>query len=348
MRKPMRFVTDRLGQRVSQCLAATLFSVMSVAAQAACSLHSGVTAQDIQMDMGRVLIQPDLPIGAIIKTLQVPIVAKDNVGSCDFMGGYALGELVRNPPPVAGFANVFATDVPGIGIRLYREAESVSTYYPHRLDLAGNRQLNLVGGYFKVELVKTAAVTGSGPIGPPGLFSTYYLDGSGRDRPILTSSLSGEGTTIVSSSCQVDAGSKNIAVNFGTVSNASFSGVGSRMNARDFNITLHCQGGNVAEMDQGLIKVRLDGTQDASNMQGVLAIDAGANSATGIGIQLNQTLGGVEQTVTLGEAIELGRTSANTTNVFTLPMRAYYIQTQPGVVGPGTGNGMATFTIEYH
>lgn len=347
MKKPMRFVTDRLYRLAGYLLSVSMLSLLSVTGHADCYVSSGVSAQDVRMEMGRVLIQPDLPVGAIIQTLQVPITAKNNAGFCNY-GGFSRGELVRNPAAVPGFSNVYQTDVSGVGIRLYREAGDISTYYPHQINFSGNRQLNLIGGYFKVDLVKTAAVTGSGPVGPPGLFSTYYLDGSGRNRPLLTSTLTGQGITIVTSSCQVDAGSKNIAVNFGTVSNRDFSGVGSKVNPRDFEIRMRCQGGNVAGLDQGLIKVRFDGTQDASNMPGVLAIDGGAASASGIGIQLNQTLGGTEQTVALGEGVTLGRTPIDGAAEFILPMRAYYIQTQSGTVGAGTGNGRATFTIEYH
>lgn len=347
MKKPMRFVTERLDRLAAYCLSVSMLCLLSITGHAACFVSSGFSAQDVRMELGRVLIQPDLPVGAIIQTLQVPITAKNNAGSCNF-GGFSRGELVRNPAAVPGFSNVYQTDVPGVGIRLYREASDISTYYPHQINFSGNRQLNLIGGYFKVELVKTAAVTGSGPVGPPGLFSTYYLDGSGINRPVLTSTLTGQGITIVTSSCQVEAGSKNIAVNFGSVSNRDFSGVGSRVNPRDFEIRMRCQGGNVVGLDQGLIKVRFDGTQDSSNMPGVLAIDGGPASASGIGIQLNQTLGGTEQTVSLGEGVALGRTPINDLAEFILPMRAYYIQTEPGTVGAGTGNGRATFTIEYH
>jgi len=347
LKKPMRFVTDQFYKLAGYLLLISMLSLLSVAGHAACYRSSGVSAQDVRMEMGRVLIQPDLPIGAIIQTLQVPITRKNNVAYCNY-GGFTKGELVRNPAAVPGFSNVYQTDVPGVGIRLYREAGDISTYYPHQINYSGTQQLYLAGGYFKVDLVKTAAVTGSGPVGPPGLFSTYYLDGSGRNRPMLTSTLTGQGITIVTSSCQVDAGSKNIAVNFGSVSNRDFSGVGSRVNPRDFEIRMRCQGGNVVGMDQGLIKVRFDGTQDSSNMPGVLAIDGGAASASGIGIQLNQTLGGTEQTVSLGEGVALGRTPVNDSAEFILPMRAYYIQTEAGTVGAGTGNGRATFTIEYH
>ena len=347
MKKPMRFVTDRFARLAGYLIAVALLSLLSMAGHAACYVSSGFPPQDVQMDWGRVLIQPDLPVGAVIQTLQRPITGKNNAGYCNY-GGFSRGEFVRNPAAVPGFSNVYQTDVPGVGIRVYREAGNISTYYPHQINFSGNRQLNLIGGYFKVDLVKTAAVTGAGPIGPPGLFTTYYLDGSGINRPVLTSTLTGQGVTIVTSSCQVDAGSKNIAVNFGSVSNRDFSGVGSRVNPRDFEIRMRCQGGNVAGMDQGLIKVRFDGTRDVSNLPGVLAIDAGPASASGIGIQLNQTLGGTEQVVTLGEGVALGRTPINDSAEFVLPMRAYYIQTQSGTVGAGTGNGRATFTIEYH
>lgn len=107
---------------------------------------------------------------------------------------------------------VYATDVAGVGIRLYRQAAQASNTYPHTLNIntrVGEKTiLDLNEGYFQVELIKTATTTGSGPIASAGPFTTYYADGSGISRPILTSSLSGIGITIVTSTCEVDAGSK--------------------------------------------------------------------------------------------------------------------------------------------
>ena len=56
---------------------------------------------------------------------------------------------------------------------------------------------------------------------------------------------------------EVQAGSRNIPVDFGSVPNDSFTGVGSRAVDRDFNINLRCQGSNVAQY-QSTIGIQLD------------------------------------------------------------------------------------------
>lgn len=311
-----------------------------------CTLPVTFVAQDVKMDMGNVVILPSLPVGAVIKQLVVPIQGTGYVGWCDWTGGSAVGEYVnaKQKVNVAGFANVYQTAVPGIGIRLYRDSGRIQTYYPHILQLGGRRKIELVPGTFKIELVKTAVQTGSGKIGPNGRFTTYYLNGGGP--PFLTSSFSGFGTTIISPTCEVQAGRRNISVDFGNVPNSSFSGVGSKAINRDFDINLSCQGGSEAAY-QSRISVRLDGEQDGSNMPGMLKLSAVDNSATRIGIQIVRREGSAEHEVRFGQDINIGTTSV-ASSVLTLPLRARYVQTQAGAVGGGAANGTATFTIKYN
>ncbi|KAF1023455.1 MAG: Fimbria adhesin protein [Paracidovorax wautersii] len=285
-------------------------------AQAACTLNAGVVAQNIQLNVGRVLIQPSLAVGDRIALITYNINAVGRIADCTG-GGQLLARFTRPMTPVSGFSNVFATDVLGVGIRLYREAQDVSNFYPYTLNYSGTTFINLVGGYFQVELIKTGPITGSGPIASNGLFTSYYADGNSPTQPLLTSTLSGNGITIVTSTCEVQAGSRNIAVNFGSVSKTVFNGVGSKAVDRDFAINLTCQGGNVAE------------------------------AASRVGIELVDLLTGSERAVTFGQGIELGRTAVNASSTLSLPLRARYVQTLAGAVGSGSANGTATFTIEY-
>lgn len=317
-------------------------------AQARCALSSfGFVAQDVRMDMGTVVIRPDVPIGSVIQRLEVPIDARSSIARCDRSGGTAYGAYVNAAQqiPVPGMADVYATDVAGVGIRLFRDSGSVQTYYPHTLSFRPYATLSLTGGRFIIELIKTAEQTGSGPLAPAGRFTTYYLDGDGAGRPILTSSFSGAGTTLVSPTCEVEAGNRNIAVDFGSVPAASFAGVGTRAVNRDFAIRLNCRGSQMAEF-QSAIGVRLQGAQDPSDLPGVLRIAEGDEAASRIGIELVDMRTGVEAPLTLGQKLEIGRT-APTPALLSLPLRARYIQTRPGTVGPGRASGVATFTIEY-
>ena len=335
-------------QRICLAVVAVLgCTVAASSALARCVLRSDTfVPQDVQMDMGQVVILPSTPIGGVIKELVVAINQRDNIATCTG-GGSAMGRYVNaaQQTPVPGFANVFATDVAGVGIRVYRDSGQIQAYYPHTLALGSSSGVNLAGGMFRVELIKTAAQTGSGVIAPNGRFTTYYFDGEGERSPVLTSTFKGSGTTVVSATCQVQAGSRNIVVDFGSVPRTTFTGVGSRAVDRDFDIQLTCQGSNLA-LYQSAVGIRLDATQDGSNRPGVLALSAGANRATRIGIEVVQRDGTAERELRFGEAVNLGRTVVGTSTL-TLPLRARYIQTVAGAVGAGTANGTATFTIEY-
>ncbi|GHH59913.1 fimbrial protein [[Pseudomonas] boreopolis] len=323
--------------------------VLAQQAWARCYItQAGFVAQDVVMDMGTVVILPSTPVGGVIKQLSVAIQGKDGYAYCDRYGGSGTGAFVNaaQQTAVAGFSNVYATDVPGVGIRLYRDSGSIQTYYPHRLALGGNRSLNLIGGTFRVELIKTAAQTGSGVIAPNGRFTTYYLDGDGPSKPMLTSTFKGSGTTVVSPTCNVQVGSKNIVVDFGSVPNTAFTGVGSRVANRDFVIKLDCQGSNLAEY-QSKVGISLNAAQDGSNLPGVLQIAGGANAATRIGIELVNMQSGREAELRFGQTIDVGTTTPGDAT-FSLPLRARYVQTQAGQVGAGDASGTATFTIQYN
>ncbi len=112
-------------------------------------------------------------------------------------------------------------------------------YIPSQLDY--NNVITYVyqpAEIFEVELIKTATTTGSGTIFSSGLFTTNYTDGTGPGRARFTSTISG---FVITSTCEVDNGSRNIAVNFGTVPSNTFNGLGSKGPEHDFAINLICQ-----------------------------------------------------------------------------------------------------------
>lgn len=322
--------------------------VLLPAAHAACTLNVGAfVPQDVQMDMAQVVILPSVPVGGVIKELLVGINQRDRIGRC-IGGGSANGRFINaaQQQAVPGFSNVYATDVAGVGIRVYRDSGAVQSYYPHTLLVAATDAASLAAGTFRVELVKTALATGSGLIAPAGRFTTYYLDGDGPIKPVLVSTFRGTGTTVVNATCAVQAGSRNIVVTFGSVPGSVFTGVGTRAVDRDFDIRLDCQGGNLAQY-QSLIGIRLDAQQDSSNLPGVLPLTAVANAAAGVGIELVRRIGATESPVRFAENIALGNTVVGASSL-TLPLRARYIQTRAGRVTPGKADGEATFTIQYN
>jgi len=307
---------------------------------AACNVSWGVNAQDIQMVMGQVIVPPDAAVGQVLKEREFPIRAIENVGDC-FIRGSTIGEMLQGSPSALD-NRIYTTNVDGIGVRLSRrlEANNQVVYYPHSFQY-NTTSLRLSEGFFRVEVIKIAPAPGSGSLAA-GRYTNYYMDGSGPGRPMLTSSLSANAITIISSACQVDAGSRNIAVNFGTTSAASFKGPGSTLNEQDFAIQLHCAG---PTMGQDLVRLSFAYTPDASGAPGVIQVDNDAEAATGVGIQLldRRDNGAINN----GETVDLGFVVAgDPSQVLNLPLKARYYQTGP-VVRAGRTRALATFTIEY-
>ncbi len=307
--------------------------------------------QDIALDMGRVVVPAGLAVGAVIKELGQPIVAKSGFLSCTpwyvGFGGGAVESTYANARQhqTTAIADVFQTDVPGVGVRVLQESQGNIRRFPFTRYYQSASDAKIEAGQLRIQLVKTSERTGSGPIAAIGQFVRSYANYDGAAKPILTGSLRGAGITIVSSTCQVQAGSRNVVVDMGGVAGNSFSGVGSRSSSRDFEIILDCQGDSAHEA-QSRIGIRLDSNQDSSNFPGVLPINTGSNSATGIGIEIVRREGGGEREVIFGQTIGIGSTTPGASTL-ALPLRARYIQTQPGSVGPGLANGQATFTIQY-
>lgn len=335
----------RYQKRIWKVAAVCLAMLLVPNVQAACFMNADAHSDNIQIDFGRVLIQPSLAIGDRIALRSYNVPAGPVFATCHY-SSTTYSRFDRPMTQLSGFDHVYQTDVPGVGFRIYSRRDGQLSYPPSQTDY--NNPLTYVyqpKETFEVELIKTARTTGSGTILSNGRMTINYTDGTGPGRPRISSTISGG--FVVTSTCEVDNGSRNIAVNFGTVPSNTFNGLGSKGPEHDFAINLICQGGNVAEADQGLISVRIDATQDKSMLPGVLAITPATDAASNVGIELVDVLNGNEHKIVFGQAIVLGRTPVNASSTLQLPMRGRYIQTQTGKVGPGTANGTATFTIEY-
>ncbi|MEO6934931.1 MAG: fimbrial protein [Collimonas sp.] len=310
-------------------------------AKAACVRPAGATEKIIQMDMGTVIIPNGAPISLVTpfasKRFPIPINgASEPAWTCNG-GGTATGSMLQGNL-VAGTTNVYTTQVPGVGIRLSREITGIvppQTYYPHVLSWSSTTNVVFQNpSYFTVELLKIADKTGNGPLAA-GTYTTYIGNGDGKSA--ITSILSGNGITIITPSCTVDAGSKNVVVNFGSVSIGSFKGIDTTAGNQPFNIKLNCQSGENA---QNTILLSLSATQDPSNKAGVLQLTQGTGVATGVGIQI---LDKNSKPVQFGTAATVGP-SANIQYV--VPLTARYYQTT-GAITTGQANGAATFTVSY-
>ncbi|HBZ1575720.1 type 3 fimbria adhesin subunit MrkD, partial [Klebsiella pneumoniae] len=136
---------------------------------------------------------------------------------------------------------IYSTNVPGIGMRFSRGGATVNIVYP---DVFSSRVYNttdysLEGSRFTLEIIKTAATTGSGTL-VAGKYTSYDWESGGN--PILETYLSASAITVVSPSCSVLSG-KNMNVDVGSIRRTDLKGVGTTAGGKDFNIELQCSGG---------------------------------------------------------------------------------------------------------
>ncbi|MDP9995571.1 type 1 fimbria pilin [Variovorax boronicumulans] len=316
-------------------------------AWAFCSINTAgeYKTKTIQMVVGRIVVPNELAVGQLITTpKEFPIYqagANNTPWTCTGGGtvnGRILSSAVGAELTGMGKEKVFATSVAGIGIRLLRKAlgtEGGETFYPHTYSTSDTFGEFWPEAKFVVELYKTAAVTGNGPL-VNGIYTTY----SGDDGvSVVTTTVSGDAITIVTPSCSVDAGSRNIPVNFGKVPVSEFKGRGTTAAERNFNIRLNCKAG-VGE--QNTVYLRMDATKDPAGDDGVLRItQGGTHVATGVGIQLVD--GKSKAPVRFGDDAPVGRSKDGD---YVLPYIARYFQTGNKVT-PGQANGTATFTIDH-
>ena len=302
--------------------------------------------QDIKMNLGRIVLRPDMAPGTVISSKQFPI-AYEWVAECAGRGSM-IGVLSSNYSASELGNNIYKTNIPGIGLRLYRESRSglIKTYYPHSIPYSGRSTLYLDPGFFSVEVIRLPGPTGAGTLNP-GLYSVYYANNTGPSKPVLTSHVYGDGITIVNSTCSIDAGSRDITVDMGTVSRKEFTGVGSTLNERNFNIRLNCVGGNESQWSQKRGDVSLAFSYSPNSTwgnQGVIQPEQGQSAAQGVGIQLLTDKENMP--VKNGDYVYAGRLSAFANATIDVPMKARYYQTDNKVSG-GSVSALATFTVVY-
>lgn len=321
-------------RRALGALAVFILGFSAQGAWAACNRVAGFNGIDFTLNLGTIYISPDLPVGSVIGSKRFTRVqATTTVATCA-SGGVIRYDILQGSA-VSGFSAVYSTNVKGIGVRLTLSVDGVAAFtFPHVLNINPNTTAVLSpSSSYLVELIKTEPITGSGSIGT-GLLARNYGD-DGLSHTSIT--VPANGVTIVTPTCSVDAGSRNVVVQLGKVARNSFTGAGSTAGARPFNIQLNCSSGVAANNS---VYLRMDATPDPSGQQGVIKLAQAANAATGVGIQI---LDKSNAAVRLGEDALVGPSKDGS---YVLPYTARYYQTAPNVTA-GPANGMATFTINY-
>ncbi|MTB38709.1 MULTISPECIES: fimbrial protein [unclassified Providencia] len=259
----------------------------SISAYATCTRDSRVPAENIDMQFGRVIVSPDLPVGSVIQEKTWPMKETGSYWAVCY-GGTVLDAIVTAKGVTEGPNKVYNTNIPGIGLRFQRMG-AVAMTYPDTYKVKGEskKKINvyLAGSTFKLQIIKTAENTGSGRI-TQGEYTRYGYKPNSVEPAIITY-LSADAITIVFPSCKITTGA-NQDVHLDTVRRTEFRGRGTTAGEKQFPINLLCNGGVSISPDSVSVNMNFYGTlaRNTTAKDGVLANTAKSSSAQGIGVQV--------------------------------------------------------------
>lgn len=322
---------------------------LSSEAYATC-IQTNFTPQDVNMAVGRVVVRPSDPVGTILRKATFPMNLVSNAVDCSSGVDTTLTNILVQNYPISPLGNsIYSTNIDGIGIRLYRElsdsgASGFSGFYPYTRTLTPIRY-NVGDGFFIVEIVKTAPITGSGAL-VPGRYSSYYLTKT-PNRPLLTSTVTANAITIASSSCEIQ-GQINRAIQLPTISKSDFKGVGNSYGETAFDMNILCNGGvnETGVIENNKITLSFDYTLVPNTTNVMQNAAAPATRANGVGVQLVSKYQNANKVIAKGERVDLGVVNSNQSIQYNIPMLARYYQTDTNVRA-GTVSSVATVTINY-
>ncbi|WP_265215816.1 fimbrial protein [Herbaspirillum lusitanum] len=288
-------------------------------------------------------IPTNLPVGSIVydRTFTSIITPTTQCGTQGhrtiYFTSYAGGHIAPDENGIS------PTSVPGLGVRLSMSYGNVNgrlnlTTREDDLPTAATAPFSL-----RVELIKTGAITG--PID-----TRRYVSYEGSELAHMEDSLTSNTNLIwfwratfstakvVATTC--DFTQTNQLVTLGRAPVREFQGVGTTARPTDFNVQIRC-----AQEDQVAdIGLSFDPAyRHASQAAGVIAVDATANSAAGVAIQV------VNKTTNL--PIQFGRFESGSivkglNGTYSYPLSARYYQTD-ATVGTGTVAGRAVVSVTY-
>ncbi|MEG2884937.1 MAG: fimbrial protein, partial [Acinetobacter sp.] len=100
----------------------------NTATNAFCMLSSGFSTVDISMAVGRVVVRPSDPVGTILRKATFPINPNGSTLRCNSSTDRIYADLSQSYPISSLGDSIYSTNIQGIGIRLYREAENASNF----------------------------------------------------------------------------------------------------------------------------------------------------------------------------------------------------------------------------
>ena len=301
---------------------------------AACKISkTGYATQHILIDIGTLTISPDAAVGSILTRGPFTINRVDNIATCDNGGGKLYGDITQGTS--TPYANVYSTNIEGIGLRFYIKYLTQTVNYPMVFQIPAGT-VSFTGGNLYVDVVKTAKIVGTGTLRSPILSS--YFDGDGTSKAIFDTTLTGQST---SPTCLYRDNTDGQTVELDKVGANEFTGIGSVAKQKDFSLKLTCNGNT---SDQKL-NLTFAYTQDSSaGANGVMQNTTGKGYATGVGVQILKD--DATTKVKNGDKLSVATINKNTASNPELKLKAQYYQTAAQVTA-GKVFTSATVTISY-
>lgn len=294
------------------------------------------SASDSTVVLSPTPVQRDAPVGTIVARGTVTTSISCNTQQAS--GEWRVSLSPANTDNGAtSLTNVRQTNKSGVGIRwINTNAATGTSQYMSKAALndsgtyRGLPQTITTNFTDVFELVKTGTI--STGILPAFTLAYDYRNAADKSFGRLINFKISD-TQITSMSCVVN--NTAVSVPMGTVKRKDFSGPGTwpgNTATRDFDISLNCNAGTS-------VNFQIEGNaQNAS--QGILSLNGGKDSASGVGIQLLYNNAPLPLSTTMNTG------TVATEGEYSIPLQARYYQTDNSVT-PGTANSSATFTLTY-
>ncbi|WP_392562604.1 fimbrial protein [Orbus sturtevantii] len=307
---------------------------------AACTRYNDVPAGIVYIDMGTVIVNPNLNVGDVIAEKSFPF---GEVGVAFYCyGGDMIEGAINTSLFISNNNKVYQTNVSGVGIKIARDRN----IYPYNYVAQRERQINVVAGNIIVTLYKTAEFVGSGPLSS-GNYTSYGIPGATLSTSALSSYMTEGGTSIVTPSCSVVSGAEQ-NVYLEPVSYTKLKTVGATTGDTNFAIRTRCSGGGEGVNDSSgysHVYMTFSGTipSNLSNSDGVLVNDISSNGATGIGIQV---LDSNKQALVFEKKYNAGSLALTGNYFYTFNYTARYYRYGNNIM-PGAVESKMIFNITY-
>lgn len=295
--------------------------------------------QTIMITAPSIIIRGNSHVGDVLLRKSFPVRQINIDESNNILGRF--GNSALN----TAAASLQPTNIAGVGIRFYHETSTGQRLdYPFSLSSQNVTIDNLV-----MELVQTAEQTGTGYLTPGNWVTLYRQQGSHRQR-MLEATVLPKSVSFISSSCLVDAGSRNILVALPDAIVLEFHGPGSTAGEQHGSIKINCSGGynpDHAMRNQvaGKLSINFSYQPAGKNLPGVIATQDFDGAAKGIGVQISD--GRSAQPLLADKPVEIGTVYAGTENGINFPLLVRYYQTDKKVIA-GKVIATAFFNIIYN